>query len=445
MPARFALVLLAAFLSLAPALAGPCPSAETGPHEGNVALEVKFITIAEDFFERIGVDFSIDGKKVDIVDKGEEIRKLLKSADKKPIFLDANQTREFLEALQGDIRNNVMHAPKLLVSDGKEGNVRCSEQQFFVTGVTAIRQGEQIAVCPKTETISTGFELAFQPTILKDKQAVAVKVKTSLTSLDGEKTRLFPVVVPVTSTSKEGKDGKPRQPVVLTQNLQQPRITTLAMQGELTIPDGGTALLGGWKRLSEGRCEYGPPVLSKIPYVNRLFKTVGYSRSVENVLVMVTARIVRTETKETAQVNPAKEKQIAELMKQFNALFKGGKYREAEACALRAHELAPENPMLLAAIRVARQQQGSSSCNKGSASASAIVPCSATAETVDATLPKWSKKMEKLVAAYHQACAAGRLDEARKLARQALEIDPTCFGEHPLFKDFSPCPSRPNR
>lgn len=385
MPIRFAIASLTAVISLAPVLAGPCPVAETCP-QGSVALEVRFISIAQDFFERIGVDFSSDGKKVDVVDKGEEMRKLLDNAGKEPIFLNEDQARKFLQAVEGDVRTNIMHAPKLIVSDGKEGSVRCMEQQFFVTGLHAVRQGEQLAVCPKTETFSTGFELVVQPTILKERGAVAVKVKTGLRSLDGEKPSLFPVVVPVTPVSK---DGKPLKPVVFTQYLQQPRFTTLSMQGELTIPDGGSALLGGWKRVSEGRCEYGPPVLSKVPYVNRLFKNVGYSKSVENVLVMVTARIVAGEAKETAQASLANKMRIAEP--------------------------------------------------------SAIAPCSATEKMADSPPPKWVKKMKLLLASYHQACADGRLDEARKLAQQALAIDPTCFDEHSVFRDFGPRRSHPNR
>lgn len=437
MPARFAISLLTAVLSLAPALAGPCPVAETCP-QGSVALEVRCITIGEEFFERIGVDFSSDGKKVDVVEKGGEMRKLLDNSGKQPIFLDEDQMQKLLETLQGDTRSNILQAPKIIVLDGKEGSVRCMKQQFFVTGINAVRQGEQLVVCPKTETFSTGFALTVQPTIRKDRRAVAVKVKTAVTSLDGEKPALFPVVVPVTPVNKESGNGNAKKPIALTQYIQQPRFTTLSMQGELTIPDGGTALLGRWKRVSEGRNEFGPPVLSKVPYANRLFKTVGYAKVTESVLVMVTARIILHEDKETAKAGPACEKQIAELMKQFNELFRLGKYREAEACARRAHELAPDDPMPFAALNIARVQREkvASAGGNGGSSCSAISPCSATEKTADSTPPKWVKKMKLLVASYRQACADGRLDEARKLARQALEIDPTCFSEHPVCEDL---------
>ena len=73
------------------------------------------------------------------------------------------------------------------------------------------------------------------------------------------------------------------------------------------MPDGGTVLLGGLKKLSEGRNEYGPPILSKIPYINRLFKNVGYGREASSLLMMVTPRIIINTEEEERQTgyNPS--------------------------------------------------------------------------------------------------------------------------------------------
>ena len=73
------------------------------------------------------------------------------------------------------------------------------------------------------------------------------------------------------------------------------------VQTTVVVPDGGTVLLGGLKRLSEGRNEFGPPILSKIPYINRLFKNVGYGREAESILLMVTPRIIINEEEEGIQ------------------------------------------------------------------------------------------------------------------------------------------------
>ncbi|MDB4365764.1 type II and III secretion system protein, partial [Pirellulales bacterium] len=66
----------------------------------------------------------------------------------------------------------------------------------------------------------------------------------------------------------------------------------------VSVPDGGTVLMGGIKRMQEGRNEYGVPVLSKIPYINRLFKNVGVARRTQSLMLMVTPRIIIQEEEE---------------------------------------------------------------------------------------------------------------------------------------------------
>ena len=62
--------------------------------------------------------------------------------------------------------------------------------------------------------------------------------------------------------------------------------------------DGGTVLLGGIKRLREGRTERGVPILSKVPWVSRLFKNVGIGREAQSLMMMVTPRIIIQEEEE---------------------------------------------------------------------------------------------------------------------------------------------------
>src|SRR6202008_1309613 len=109
----------------------------------------------------------------------------------------------------------------------------------------------------------------------------------------------FPIVVTVAATAfAQNLDGGftgTQPPAILTQFIQQITTDTLSVETTAVVPDGGTVLLGGLKRLSEGRTEFGPPILSKIPYLNRLVKNVGYGREVDNLLLMITPRIVINE------------------------------------------------------------------------------------------------------------------------------------------------------
>ncbi len=80
--------------------------------------------------------------------------------------------------------------------------------------------------------------------------------------------------------------------------VQLPTFSFVTVTTTVSVPDGGTVLLGGIKRLSEGRAEYGVPILDKIPYLDRLFKNVGIGREASSLMMMVTPRIIIQEEEE---------------------------------------------------------------------------------------------------------------------------------------------------
>ena len=80
--------------------------------------------------------------------------------------------------------------------------------------------------------------------------------------------------------------------------MQLPTFAFTTVTTTVSVPDGGTVLLGGIKRLREGRNERGVPILSKVPYVSRLFKNVGIGREAQSLMMMVTPRIIIQEEEE---------------------------------------------------------------------------------------------------------------------------------------------------
>jgi Flp pilus assembly secretin CpaC len=100
---------------------------------------------------------------------------------------------------------------------------------------------------------------------------------------------LFPVTAFITPVFEGGSQGVP---IPFTQFFQQPSISEISVQTTVAVPDGGTVVLGGLKTLAEGRNEFGPPVLSQIPYINRLFRNQGIGRETRHIMIMVTPRII---------------------------------------------------------------------------------------------------------------------------------------------------------
>ena len=83
--------------------------------------------------------------------------------------------------------------------------------------------------------------------------------------------------------------------------VQLPTFNVTTVQTTVSVPDGGTALLGGISRASEGSVTRGVPILNKVPGVSRLFKNRGIGRDVGLSQMTVTPRIIILEEEELRQ------------------------------------------------------------------------------------------------------------------------------------------------
>ncbi len=220
-------------------------------------------------------------------------------------FLSDIQVFMFLEAAQADRRTNVTTAPKLTLFNGQNSVINIMEQQFFVTSMIVTQINGQVVFSPQNTPIPVGnpngmpsISMSIQAVVTADRRFVRLNLNPVLTNISSPVTALFPVTTFITPVFESGAQG---QPVPFTQYLQQPSFTTVDVMTTVQVPDGGTVLLGGMKTLREGRNEFGPPVLSKLPYISRLFKNVGYGKETESLMIMVTPRIIINEEEETRQ------------------------------------------------------------------------------------------------------------------------------------------------
>jgi hypothetical protein len=89
-----------------------------------------------------------------------------------------------------------------------------------------------------------------------------------------------------------------RQPPTFT---TRPERTFVAAQSSVLVPDGGEALVAGYSSRSEGRNEFGVPVLGKVPYLDRGFRNVGAGSSIRRTTISVRARIIILSEEEERQ------------------------------------------------------------------------------------------------------------------------------------------------
>jgi general secretion pathway protein D len=81
-----------------------------------------------------------------------------------------------------------------------------------------------------------------------------------------------------------------------------PETETSQVQTRVSVPDGGTLLLGGQKLSAEVEKEVGVPVLSKIPIIGRAFRNTSKVRDQKILLILVKPTIILQEEREAEAV-----------------------------------------------------------------------------------------------------------------------------------------------
>ena len=89
--------------------------------------------------------------------------------------------------------------------------------------------------------------------------------------------------------------------------IQLPTWNVNTVGTTVTVPDGGTGLLGGIMRAREGSVSRGVPLLSNIPGVSRLFKNRAIGRDVSSSNMTIVPRIISLEEEEFRQTGVSPE------------------------------------------------------------------------------------------------------------------------------------------
>lgn len=309
-----------------------------------VVVEVRFITLTEDFVERIGVDFDIEidddsqrplqpfGRDTDedgiadILRDFDHLQSLtvglagpdgLFSGDldipfrtdgfelgrpanfQSPAltmgvaFLSDIEVFLFLEAVQQDNRSNVLQAPKVTLFNGQIAFVFSGVVRWSVIALLPVVAAGAVAFQPVPSPIFDGSGMIVQAVISADRRYVRLSIQPFFTNVVGE--QRFPVLA---SAQQIGIGGGGGAQTVLQAELVLPVFAFNFVTTTVAVPDGGTVLLGGLKSKTEERREFGTPILNKLPYINRLFSNTGVGTVTQSVLMMVTPRIVILEEEE---------------------------------------------------------------------------------------------------------------------------------------------------
>jgi type II secretory pathway component GspD/PulD (secretin) len=155
----------------------------------------------------------------------------------KAVFLDENDTAAILAATQKQRESTILTAPRVTLFNGQRAYVQVATERAYVSGFTIVKNEKgETRYEPYASTVSSGVLLDVQATASADRKFVTVTLKPKLTRLEG----LTPI--PWDAAPAGVKNLFVQVPIVLTQELQ----TTVS------VPDGGTLLLGGFVENASG-------------------------------------------------------------------------------------------------------------------------------------------------------------------------------------------------
>lgn len=266
-----------------------------------ISIEARFLIVKEDFLENINLDFDMAydfGGKLGEVDfmqnnlDGGSQPALNANATYGNLLLDDLQVNFLLQATQQTTNSRQLNAPKLTVINGESGAINVLTQQSYVgdyefesitsgTG-TGTSDNTTVIADPTIFTITDGVGLNITPTISSDRKYVLLNISTTLSN---STLNDFPI------PDDTGFD----------RNIKVPTLDSITIYTRVSVPDQGTLLIGGLKINQETEIEKGVPVLSKIPYLGRLFKNSNMTKEQYVLLILVKPSIIiKAETEQEA-------------------------------------------------------------------------------------------------------------------------------------------------
>ena len=209
--------------------------------------------------------------------------------------LDFWQLNTILHAEYQENRARRLTAPRVTAANRERVFTSVITQRAYIADWQLVSGGTGLTVVevakPVVLTFQEGVTLEVRPTVSSDRKFVTLDVRPALATLVGG--RIKEVRVNLGSVTQ----------AALNVPIQIPEITLEEAFTSITIPDGGTALLGGFRQISDTNQTTGIPILMDIPILGFFFKRQGQLRETRSLVILITANIVSIRDEEAKRYN----------------------------------------------------------------------------------------------------------------------------------------------
>lgn len=190
-------------------------------------------------------------------------------------FLDDANISLILRAIEKSQQVELVNNQTLSVSNAQNATVSVINQRAYIQDYDVeVAQFQQIAD-PVINVLTEGVALGVRPTIQQDRKHIRLDLQPTVASV--VELRNFVTFL-----------GNPGGSPVL---IELPELEVQSVSTAVTVPDGGTVLLGGLSRIRNVERRAEVPWLASIPLVGFFFKTEGYNDEKSSLMIMIRAQI----------------------------------------------------------------------------------------------------------------------------------------------------------
>ncbi len=196
-------------------------------------------------------------------------------------FLDDTEVEVVLRAVSKQERSEQIDAPRLLIYNNTRASMHHLRNISYIRDFEVeIAQAAAVAN-PVIGTVHDGVSLDVRPVVDSDLKFITMELRPTVMSL------ALPIPT-FTTTLGVG------QPI----SIQLPEVTLQKVRTTVTMPDGGTMMLGGMRLVERQNLRSTVPLLGNLPGLSWLFSRNGTSVQNRKIIILVRARIVLMEEME---------------------------------------------------------------------------------------------------------------------------------------------------
>ncbi|MFZ2602464.1 MAG: secretin and TonB N-terminal domain-containing protein [Candidatus Omnitrophota bacterium] len=207
------------------------------------------------------------------------------------------QFEVIIHALEEDVRTNTLSAPRILTLDNQEASMLVGYHTPILSAT--VTAGTDTTGPTQTQTLDYYQEIGIRLNVVpqvSDEGYINMLIHPSVTSSSSN----------VTATSLAGTGAN-----AVSTDINYPIIDVREAQTQVMMKDGETIVIGGLLKDIKSKQIIGIPFISKIPLIGGLFKREIYDTGKIDLLIFITAHIVKEDT--------SSQEEIARLEKNFTS------------------------------------------------------------------------------------------------------------------------------